>query len=160
VSRGEIGAGEGVDVAVPERPRAVAIVGWLSVVLAVLFMLAGVTSLGTIRHAGAGAPGFVARPVVSLVFGLVMLAAAIQFLRLREGGRKTLVGVYWFGLAYVIFFAAWDIVFGAPVIAGGRRGTYVLAVSLLVIFAAIQLLVIGLILSALRSQEVRRAMRS
>jgi hypothetical protein len=143
----------------PERPRAVGIVGWFSIILAVLFILAGATSLSTIRQAGAGAGGLVARPVVSLAFGLVMLGAAVQFLRLREGGRRALIGIYWFGALYVIFFAAWDIVFGAPAIAGGRRGTYLLAVGLLVIFAAIQLLVIGLILSALRSPEVRRAMR-
>jgi hypothetical protein len=146
--------------AVPEAPRAVGIVGWFSIILAVLFTLAGATSLGRIRQAGPAAPGLMVRPVVSLVFGLAMLAAAVQFLRRREGGRKALVGVYWFGVAYVVFFAAWGIVIDVPVVASGQRSTYILAVSLLVMFAAVQLVVIGLLLAALRSREVRQAMRS
>jgi hypothetical protein len=146
--------------AVPETPRAVGIVGWFSIILAVLFTLAGATSLGRIRQAEVVAPGLIVRPAVSLVFGLAMLAAAVQFLRWREGGRKALVGVYWFGVAYVVFFAAWGIALDAPEVARGQRSTYILAVSLLVMFAAVQLVVIGLLLAALRSREVRQAMRS
>lgn len=172
-----------------ERPGAVTTVGVISIIVAAIFILMALSSFAgaaltklmpSMAPAGNMPAGMenlqkmqeeaarysIPLGLLQLAIAGLMLAGAIQLLRLKESGRKLLEGLNWFGVVYVAGMALYGIGMSSrmvaafpnmgrpeaalPMMAGAMAGP--------LIFAVIQLVVIALLLWQLRTPAVREAM--
>lgn len=169
-----------------ERPTAVTVVGWGSILLAALMFLGGVAgiamsammSLASSQASTDLPPGFeqmtelfqytIPLSFLQVGIAIVMLVGSILLLRLQETGRLILEGLNWFGAIYTIALNAWfmprlsqvmeRVAEAMPGQGGPSPAAPSQAVSLAI--AAVQLVVIGIIIWVLRSKGVREAMLS
>jgi hypothetical protein len=168
----------------PERPKAVTVVGWGSIVLAVLMFLGGVAGVAgyavmnlTANQASSGLPpGFeqmteiyqrtIPLSFLQLGIAVVMLVGSILLLRLQETGRLILEALNWFGVVYTIAVSAWfmpnlsrTMARAAETMPGSAgRGPAMPSLAISVAIGAVQLVIIGIIIWVLRSKTVREAM--
>jgi len=168
----------------PERPTAVTVIGWGSIVLAVLMFLGGLAGVGSVvmmslasqQAASDLPPGFdqmveMLQPVVPLSFlqmgiAVVMLVASILLLRLRESGRLMLEALNWFGVVYTIGMYVWFVPAFSRTAARiaetlpdqPQPGSAMLGPAASMAIGAVQLVIIGVIIWVLRSKTVRDAM--
>ncbi len=173
----------------PERPAAVTVIGWSSIVLAVLLFLSGlmgVASGALMQMAPPDAanlpPGFEEMnermsdmlqytiPLSFLQVGIavVMMVGSILLLRLRETGRLMLEALNWFGLVFTIAVSAWFIPMWSRTMAevaqktptGPGGGAMMVGPAVMATIGVVQVAIIIVIIWVLRSKTVRGAMHA
>jgi hypothetical protein len=170
----------------PERPAAVTVIGWSSIVLAVLFFVGGAMGLfGAVmmqmmpEEAAAQAPPGLEQmqdmlqytiplSFVQLGIAVVMMVGSILLLRLRETGRLMMEALNWFGLVFTIGVSAWFLPMWSRNMAGlsqaapGQqvRGMFMIGPAVGATIGIVQVAIIILIIWVLRSKAVRAAMTS
>jgi Na+-transporting methylmalonyl-CoA/oxaloacetate decarboxylase gamma subunit len=169
---------------VAERPAAVTVIGWSSIVLAVLMFLSGAMGLlGAVmmqmmpEEAAAQAPPGLEQmqdmlqytiplSFVQLGIAVVMMVGSILLLRLRETGRLMLEALNWFGLVFTIGLSAWFLPMWSRNMAGlaqatpgqQARGMFMMSPAVGATIGVVQVAIIVLIIWVLRSKTVRGAM--